>query len=192
MMVFVKSAMCPQVTYESDFSTKSTIAMGTSRAGRKNRPWLLLAFFSTPSFLFQSLASSHLESCNTFSDGCFPERSVPCCLLPASGVNVALLEVCFQYIFEALLLAPSRPLAIHQFRVKDLLGKTLVWHSYHVAAPSELVLDDAGFDAGYFCFLLYTNIGSSVFPADVKDLPETALMELLQSFQMLAVGGPGL
>lgn len=62
-------------------------------------------------------------------------------------VNVAFLVIRFQHIFEGLLLALSST-SFYQFGVKYLLGKTLVWHSYHMAAPPELILDDVGFEAG--------------------------------------------
>lgn len=58
-------------------------------------------------FIFLQLLTSHFESCSSFADSGSPERPVLCSLLPKSDIDAALLEVCFQHTFEALLLAPS-------------------------------------------------------------------------------------
>lgn len=119
------SAVCSHVTYDSNFCEKDSITMWAAGTGREGRLWLLLVLFPSPSFFL--LASSCFESCCSSSDGGSPKKFVPCCVLPASEVNVALLEIRFQHVFEGLLLAPSRALAFYQFRVKDLPRKTLVW-----------------------------------------------------------------
>ena len=141
---------------------------------------MLFALFPSFSFLLQHLASSSFEGCSFFFNGCSPERFVPCNLLPPGEVNIALLKISFQHIFEMLLLTASQVVAFCQFRIEDLLGQTLVWHASHMPAPSELVFDDVGFDAGCLCFLYYADVGP-VFPAHVKDHSKTTLVALQEN-----------
>lgn len=90
------------MAYESNFFPKDLAELWTTGTAGESRPWLLLALFLMSPFFLQPLTSSRFESCSSFAASGSPERPV---LL--SDIDAALLEVRFQHIFEALLLAPS-------------------------------------------------------------------------------------
>ena len=113
------------MAYESNFFPKDLAELWTTGTAGESRPWLLLALFPTPSFFLQLLKSSRFESCSSFADCGSPERPVLCCLLRPKEWHwcCTSVEVRFQHIFEALLLAPSWTLAFYQFEYNISLGR---------------------------------------------------------------------
>lgn len=63
-------------------------------------------------------------------------------------------------------------------RKVDLSGETENIHSFTVAHPVELILENHCFDAG-LSFGYDTGVGSAVFPLDAKYLPKAALLRFL-------------
>ena len=66
-----------------------------------------------------------------------------------------------------------------------------VLHSDDVSCPSQLALDDQSLDAGEAKLLQDLEVGYSVLPLDVADLPQTLLVKLLQLLDVPAVGFRG-
>ncbi len=59
-----------------------------------------------------------------------------------------------------------------------------------MARPSQLVFDDHSLNAGGFCFSEVTCIRAAVFPFDVKNPSEAALVVAFQCQQVSAVCNP--
>ena len=68
----------------------------------------------------------------------------------------------------------------------------MIFHSRNVTSPSELVLQDRGFNAGNLCLLQDFDIGDEVAQVDVADGAQESLVEALKEADVAAVGDPGL
>ena len=64
--------------------------------------------------------------------------------------------------------------------------------SDNVSRPSQLALEDQALNAGEAALLQDLEVGHSVLPLDVADLPQTSLVKLLQLLDVPVVGGPRL
>eukprot|EP00061_Rhincodon_typus_P001475 g14897.t1 len=65
-----------------------------------------------------------------------------------------------------------------------------LWHPKHVASPTELVLDDHGFDAGAVSRVKDADDSTSALPADVENPSQTMLMVLLKGLKVTSMRGP--
>lgn len=68
----------------------------------------------------------------------------------------------------------------------------MVFHTGNMTSPSELVLQDCGFNAGNLGLLQDFDIGDEVAPVYVEDGAEAALVEALEEADVATVGDPGL
>ena len=68
----------------------------------------------------------------------------------------------------------------------------MVFHMGNVTSPSELVLQDRGFDAGNLGLLQDFDIGDEVAPVYGENGAQAALVEALEEADVATVGAPGL
>ena len=66
----------------------------------------------------------------------------------------------------------------------------MVFHSGNMTSPSELVLQDRGFNAGNLGLLQDFDIGVEITPVDVEDGVQAALVEGLEEADVAAVSDP--
>ena len=77
-----------------------------------------------------------------------PGHTVSSKVRPLPVVDVAGSERLLQAVLESLLRSPSLTMATGKFAKHDNLWEAVVFHSGNMTGPSELVLQDHGFDAG--------------------------------------------
>ena len=97
------------------------------------------------SLLFESIFPVHFN----WAEG----HTVSSKVRPLPVVDVAGSERLLQAVLESLLRSPSLTMARRQFVEHDHLWEAMVFHSGNMASPSELLLQDHGFDAGNFSLL---------------------------------------
>ena len=68
----------------------------------------------------------------------------------------------------------------------------MVFHTGNMTSPSELVLQDRGFDAGNLGLPQDFDIGDEVAPVYVENGVQAALVEALEEADVAMVGDPGL
>ena len=68
----------------------------------------------------------------------------------------------------------------------------MFFHLGNMPSPPKLVLQEHGFDAGDFSLFKDLDIGDVVAAADVEDGAKTALMKMLEEFDVAVGSDPGL
>ena len=77
---------------------------------------------SCPTFFFGGTGSLSFRVEGALVNHASPVWSVRCCVFPGGDVNVEVLEVSFQGVFEALALSPCLPRPLNKFTVQQLFG----------------------------------------------------------------------
>ena len=98
-----------------------------------------------------------------------PGWFVRCCIFPCGDVDVKVLEVSFQGVFEVLALSPYLPSPLTKLTIQQLLGYSGVWRLEDVTCRACLCLAHGGDDAGELCPLQHLRVRYLVLPADVED-----------------------
>ena len=77
---------------------------------------------SCPAFFFASIGSLNFRVEGALVSHASPGWFVRCCIFPCGDVNVKVLEVSFQGVFEALVLSSHLPSPLTKLTVQQLLG----------------------------------------------------------------------
>ena len=75
-----------------------------------------------PAFFFGGVGSLNFRVGGALVNHVSPDWSVRCCVFPSGDVDVKVLEVSFQGVFEALALSSYLPCPSTKFTVQQLLG----------------------------------------------------------------------
>ena len=104
--------------------------------------------------------------------------------LSLSGFNgyISYLQVEFQNILVPFVLTSSRTLTTDQLPVEECLWYSIFLHASKMSSPSELALDEQGFNAFYLATFTYSSVWYSVLPRDATDFSEASKMELVKIF----------
>lgn len=142
------SAVCPQVTYESNFCAEDLITMWATGTGQESRRWLLLEFWRSFLRLHFSAKYWHLTSKVAFPSltvvlqRCWPLLS-PSSKWNQCGTSWGLWRASSGSLSSTCLL----PVRSRRSAWEDI-GLAFIPHG-----QSTWILDNAGFDAGCFHFL---------------------------------------
>ncbi len=109
---------------------------------------------------------------------------------PRVQIDVAALEVHLQRVFVPLEGYALVSVPILQLSIQQYLRDSVILHSDDVPCPSQLALDDQALNAWEVTLLQDLEIGHSILPLDIVDLPQASLVELLQLLDVTSVGGP--
>lgn len=127
--------------------------------------WAFLAL----RFFFGSIGSLNFRVEGALVSHASPGWFVRCCIFPCGDVDVKVLEVSFQRVFEALALSSYLPSSLTKLTIQQLLGYSGIWHLEDVTCWACLCLAHGGDDAGELCPLQHLRVQYLVLPADVED-----------------------
>ena len=152
--------------------------------------WLVLCSMSGYAGILRLLDATAFKSFYGNTAGGAPLWTVKSLPLPGFNGYITCLQVVFQNVLVPFVLTSSRMLTTDQLPVEERLWYSVFLHARELSSPSELALDEQGFNAFYLATFKYSSVWYSVLPRDATDFSEASKMELVKFFHVPAVRGP--
>ena len=114
-------AVCPLVADETDAGMEAP-ATGLAPESGRRIGGVYGSNLSCPTFFFGGVGSLNFRVEGALGNHASPAWSVRCCIFPCGDVDVEVLEVSFQGVFEALTWSSYLPCPLSKFTVQQLLG----------------------------------------------------------------------
>ena len=121
-----------------------------------------------------------LKSCRGQVDGRSPACSILHVLLQLFGFDVTPVEVGFYGVFVPFLWSALVSPATGEFSIEQASGHAVLLHTGNMPYPSELGLDEPGFNADRVCTLQHLSVGDAVLPSDSKYGAKRTHVEVFQ------------
>ena len=165
--IWEHSAVCPLVADETDAGMEAP-ATGLAPESGRRIDGVFGSSLSCPAFFFGGVGSLNFRVEGALVNHASPGWSVRCCVFPCGDVDVKVLEVSFQGVFEAFALSSYLPCPLTKLTVQQLLGYSGVWHSEDMTCPACLCLAHGGDDAGELCPLQHLSSSRNLTEHTVK------------------------
>ena len=114
-------AVCPLVADETDAGMAAP-ATGLAPESGRRIGGVYGSSLSCPTFFFGGIGSLTFRVEGALVNHASPDWYVRCCIFPCGDVDVEVLEVSFQGVFEALTVSSYLPCSFTKFTVQQLLG----------------------------------------------------------------------